>query len=116
MLVLGLEVAMGLLMALAFLLYGRASYMAGPADGPGYSLRVLMQPALWAGALLQFGSLAVLRLYLIGNIGLTRAYLTSPLAFLVAATVLSVLYRQALTPHHWLGGLLVVLGVLLLAR
>lgn len=111
-----LELGMGLMAGLSMVLYGKAFEHLGSPDGLWYFARMAFHPLFLAGAGLQGVSALVVRFLIFDAIGVTRTVIISPFGFLGMVFLIALVFKEPMGARQLLGGLIILLGVVLVAR
>lgn len=105
-----------ILLSVALNAAGQLLFKAARYSQPDASLVALFfQPSTWAGLLL-YGLSAVCWLWVLSRAPLSYAYPILSLTFPLVVGLSIVLFLESVTPLHWLGIGVIMVGVALLAR
>lgn len=97
------------------ILFKRAASQLGPVSGAGWVLEVARLPTMWL-ALALYGGATLLWVRILTNVPLSRAYPFMALAFVLVPAAGWLLFNETITGRYALGTLLIIAGVLVVAR
>ena len=108
-------VAFPMAIAAGQILFKRAASQLGPATGAGWVLEVAKLPTMWV-AIALYGGATLLWVRILTTVPLSRAYPFLALAFVLVPAAGWLLFDEAITGRYAIGTLLIVAGVLVVAR
>jgi drug/metabolite transporter (DMT)-like permease len=112
-----LTVVFSVLQTLQVVLYGQVFERTGnPRFTTEYFLNLFSNPVFLAAVFALSVGTALLRFWLFPQVGIARTHVITSVSFVFSFIVFVAVFRENLSPHHYVGTLLVAAGVYLVSK